>query len=106
MAQKREKIEKRIYEILRLTKKEELILQLDKNINNFSDEDLELILEYLESWNLSFMNEILNKKLREYKAILCEVKNEKISAQKKKSLEEEKEEKGKEIKELEKLINF
>ena len=106
MAIEREKIEKRIYEILWYIKDEELISLVRENINIFSIEELGMVQNFLETWESENLYNLILWKIQEYKNILNELKNYNINTAKKKKLDEEENEKKEEEKELENILNF
>lgn len=106
MEKNRENIENRIFEIIKLMKNSNLEFLLDKNLNLFSERELETILNFLESWDLSYIYKLLDEKYKEYLELIEEIRQIKIKDKKVKNLIEEEKEKEKEVKNLENLLNF
>ncbi len=102
----RQIIENRILDILTYIEKNTLAFPLKENIKLFPLKELEQILEFLESWNLSYIYTLLDAKLKEYIWLIEELKMIQIWKKKKEKLSEEFEEQKIEEQELEQLINF
>lgn len=79
---------------------------LEKNINIFSDKELKILLDFLESWDLKHIYNFLDEKYKEYLWVIEEIKQIKIKRNTNKQLQKEKEEKQQEEKELNELLNF
>lgn len=102
----REKVIKRISEIISFTRNKKLEFLLENNIWLFSNNELEKLLDFLENWNLRPIYELLDQKYKEYLWIIEEVKQLKIKTKtKQKLLEEEKEQKKEKI-EIEQLLDI
>ena len=102
----REKTIKRISEIVSFTKNKKLGFLLENNIWLFSNNELKKLLDFLESWDLRPIYELLDQKYKEYIWIIEEIKQIKIKAKTKQKLLEEEEEQKKETIELEQLLDF
>jgi hypothetical protein len=106
MEKNRDIIENRIFEIIQIMKNSNLEFLLNKNLNLFSEKELQIILNFLESWDLSYIYKFLDEKYKEYLELIEEIKQIKIKSKKVKNLIEEEKEKENEIKQLENLLNF
>ena len=96
-------IEARIRKIIDYMKNQNLAQHLEKNISNFDDDDLQKLLNFLETWDDNLMVAFLTEKAKQFMAEVEKVKQikSKIKTVKNKNLEKEQEEK-----ELENLFNF
>lgn len=106
MEKNRDIIENRIFEIIQIMKNSNLEFLLNRNLNLFSEKELETILNFLESWDLSYIYKFLDEKYKEYLELIEEIKQIKIKSKKVKNLIEEEQEKEKETMEIEQLLDF
>lgn len=106
MALDREQSERRIYEILRYINDQELISLIKQNINLFSTDELNMIVDFLESWEIPPLYKLMLWKIQEYRTLLSELRNKNLVNAKNKKLEEEKQEKIEEEKELDNILKF
>lgn len=102
----RQKTIKRINKIISFTKNKKLEFLLQNNVDLFSNKELKKLLDFLESWDLRPIYELLDEKYKEYLWVIEEIKQIKIKAKTKSKLEEEKEEQKIETIELEQLLDF
>lgn len=106
MALNRQEIENKILNILTYLEQNTLAFPLKQNINLFSLKELEQLLEFLESWKLEPIYNFLDEKYKEYMWLIEELKTINISKKVNIKKQEEENERNKEAKELELLINF
>lgn len=106
MLTEREKIINRILQILSFIDKEGSVVFMQQIVNLFSEKELTQLLEFLEKWDYSTLYDLLEIKINEYKSSLDKTKilKTKINLEKKNILEIN--ERKKEKKEAENLINF
>lgn len=102
----RQIIENRIFEILTYIENNTLEFPLKQNIKLFSLEEVNKLLEFLETWNYKYIYTLLDKKLKEIMWLKEELKMIRVWEKKKKKLYEEAKEQEIEQQELEQLINF
>jgi len=102
----RKLIENRIFQLISYIKQDSLLLPLKQNISMFSLRELLDIQNFLETWKLNIIYNLLDKKYKEYLGIIEELKNIRIknSMNKQKNIEEK--EREKEELNLELLIKF
>jgi len=102
----RKLIENRIFQLISYIKQDSLLLPLKQNISMFSLRELLDIQNFLETWKLNIIYNLLDKKYKEYLGIIEELKNIRIknSMNKQKNIEEK--EREKEELNLELLIEF
>jgi transcriptional regulator of NAD metabolism len=106
MATNRQEVERRILDILTYIENNTLAFPLKQNINLFSLKELEQLLEFLESWNLEPIYNLIDSKYKEYLGLIEELKSIKIRNKMTWFKEEEQKEKEKEQLELNTLLNF
>lgn len=107
MTKNREELESRILQILGYIKNEELLALFRENPNIFSDEDLVLVLNFLETGENNFLWEFLDRKIKESQEMINVQNTKKILERKSDKLKEEENEKKEEENEVESLIlNF
>jgi hypothetical protein len=106
MANEREELQKKIFELLHSSKNEELLWLFEQKVDTFSTKELEQIYNFLDAWEVASIYKFLEEKIKEYTRLLQELKNIKIIKKKVKSLEEERTEQKKEEEEVEQLLNF
>ena len=99
-------IEARIRKIIDYMKNQNLAQHLEKNISNFDDEDLQKLLNFLETWDDNLMVAFLTEKAKQFMAEVEKVKQNKSKIKTVKNKNLEKKEKEQEEKELENLFNF
>lgn len=99
-------VEARIRKIISFMKNQNLASALEKNISMFNDNDLNKILEFLETWNDNIMVVFLMEKTKQFMVEVEKVKQVKSKIKKVKIRNEEKNEKEIENKEIENLLNF
>ncbi len=87
-------------------KNKKLEFLLEKNINIFSDKELKILLDFLESWDLKHIYDFLDEKYKEYLGVIEEIKQIKIKSNTNNELKKEQLEKQKEEIELQELLNF
>jgi len=102
----RESIEERIFQILTYIENNTLAFPLKQNIWLFSLKELEQLLEFLESWNLEPIYNLIDSKYKEYLWLLEELKALKIKQKMESVISEEQLEKREEQLELNTLLNF
>ncbi len=102
----RQIIENRIFEILTYIWNNTLEFPLKQNIKLFSLEEVNKLLEFLETGNYKYIYVLLDQKLKEIMWLKEELKMIRVWEKNKKKLNEEREEQEIEQEEIEKLINF
>jgi hypothetical protein len=98
-------IEIRIYNIL-LYIQHPIVSDLEKSLSLFSLKDLFVILDFLESWNLNSIQQLLEDKITEYTLILWKYKHLQSSQKMKGVKQTEIYEKEKDQVLLEEMISF
>ena len=93
-------IEARIRKIIDYMKNQNLAQHLEKNISNFDDEDLQKLLNFLETWDDNLMVAFLTEKAKQFMAEVEKVKQAKSKIKKFKNQRQEQKERQEEIKKL------
>lgn len=99
-------IEARIRKIIDYMKNQNLAQHLEKNISNFDDEDLQKLLNFLETWDDNLMVAFLTEKAKQFMAEVEKVKQAKSKIKKFKNQRQEQKERQEETKNLENLLDF
>lgn len=99
-------IEARIRKIIDYMKNQNLAQHLEKNISNFDDEDLQKLLNFLETWDDNLMAAFLTEKAKQFMAEVEKVKQAKSKIKKFKNQRQEQKERQEETKNLENLLDF
>ena len=99
-------IEARIRKIIDYMKNQNLAQHLEKNISNFDDEDLQKLLNFLETWDENLMVAFLTEKAKQFMAEVEKVKQAKSKIKKFKNQRQEQKERQEETKNLENLLDF
>lgn len=99
-------IEARIRKIIDYMKNQNLAQHLEKNISNFDDEDLQKLLNFLETWDDNLMVAFLTEKAKQFMAEVEKVKQAKSKIKKFKNQRQEQKERQEETEKLENLLDF
>ena len=102
----RKQLEDRILQIISYINQEIALQPLIWSIKLFSYEELLQLKDFLESWDYKPIYLLLDKKIKEYLAIMNEIKQIKIWEKKKKFKQEEEEDKKQENLILENMLAF
>ncbi len=102
----RNKIQKRIIQIISYIDSDEVLKPIIKNLKLFSTEDLYKLLEFLETWNYKPIYILLDEKIKQYLWIIKEIKQIKIWEKIKKFKNIERKEKIKENISIEGMLVF
>lgn len=99
-------LENRIKKIISFIKNQDLWLFLETNISVFEDDDLERLLEFLETWSDELIADFLTEKTKEFMLQVEKIKQIKSKIKKEKLKKQETQEKTEEENELENLLDF
>lgn len=102
----RKEIEDRILRIISYIDSDEMLKPLIKNLKMFSYGELLQLLEFLEKWDYKPIYILLDKKIKEYLAIIKEIKQIKVWKEMDIVKQKEKEEKESEYINIEKTLIF
>jgi hypothetical protein len=106
MSWEREKLEKKILEIIHFLDNDELLWLFEWKIDTFSIKELEQINDFLDTWEIASIYKFLEENIKEHTRLLQELKNIKIKKKTLIKLEEESKEQEKEEEDIEQLLNF
>lgn len=106
MSTNRASIENRIFNILTYIEQKTLAFPLKQNIWLFSLKELNILLEFLESWKLKPIYILIDLKYKEYLWLIEELKTLQIKRKSSKRIQDEINEQKLEEKELNNLLNF
>ncbi|PZM83137.1 hypothetical protein DLH72_03960 [Candidatus Gracilibacteria bacterium] len=99
-------LENRIKKIISFIKNQDLGLFLETNISVFEDDDLERLLEFLETGSDELIADFLTEKTKEFMLQVEKIKQIKSKIKKEKLKKQETQEKTEEENELENLLDF